>query len=61
MANDWPMLDFAVHQGRDDALRVYRLVFGLELLTAVFQQVYRRHLVIQPFQVERDAHPVGRR
>ena len=58
MARGLADADVAIHQGRDDSLGVYRLVFGLVLLTAVFQQVHRRHLVIQPFQVERNAHPV---
>jgi hypothetical protein len=48
-------------QRRHAHLRVDRAVFRLLVEAALLEQVDRDHLAAQALEVERDAHPVGRR
>src|SRR5215471_4895694 len=48
-------------QGRQAHLRIDRAIFRFLVEAALLLQVDRNHLAAQALEVERDAHPIGRR
>ena len=51
----------AIDERRHDAVRIHRAIFGLELLRRRRAADERRVLVIEPLQIQRDAHAIRRR
>lgn len=61
LRQDSDITGLRVDQGRHQCGRIEATVFGCMLLAAVAKQVYRNDFVRQFLQVQRNAHPIGRR
>ena len=59
MASDCAIRACAVHEERNESLRIERQIVALAVLAAAASQVPRQRLVLKALEIKRDAHPIG--